>query len=235
MVPVWLSNQQLGQESVLRCPPGTVPQFGPGDSARCVPSGGGAGPTPGADTTADGGAGGGIINIPGPVPVPEPPPPGALPSPFIPAPMVPGFPPPPPSNGGAGRPTAPGPTGPVDTAQVERILAQAEGAWERAEETILRGKRCGATEEEKAAAKQARQCVAAFAASAGTLSAAMDELCQAKRTGRSARLNARQVAALEAMVTCVGGTPGAAPASPEWLRTLVGVGLPAVGSILVAA
>jgi hypothetical protein len=109
-------------------------------------------------------------------------------------------------------------------------------AWEIAETAILRGQRCGASESDKENAARAKECLAGFTAAAGTLSAAVGELCAAKREGRPARLNARQVGALETLAACMGAIRAIAPdSSPDWLKAVAGVGLPAVASILVAA
>jgi len=259
MMPVRLS-MALGQQ----CPPGMVPQvtISPDnltESFTCVPGGA---PAPGG-ADAGGGAGGGGTGtidlttggggIPAPPgagdPRPDPGWGGGAPlGPPVPPPtFFPGVFPwaPPPGQGFPGgqfpftpsRPPPPtGPTGPVDTAAVEGILSKAEAAWESAEAAILRGQRCGASESDKMAATQAKQCLAGFTVAAGTLSAAVGELCAAKRAGRAARLNARQVGALETLVACLGEIAAIAPdSSPNWLKAVAGVALPAAASILIAA
>jgi hypothetical protein len=249
MLPLNLSRA-LGQQ----CPPGMVPQvtISPTgtETFKCVPGG----TTGGTDAGGGTGGGGGILQ-PAPAPAPAPGGGGMLPGGTIPGTLpgatapfpgtipgttapFPGLPPSvPPSLPPAKVPPSSGtsPTGLVDTSLVEGILSDTDAAWEKAEVAILRGRRCGASESDKENARKASACLATFSAAAGTLSVAMAELCAAKNQGRPAHLNAAQVGALEALVVCMGEVPTPEGSSPNWLKALIGAGLPAAGSILISA
>lgn len=248
IVPGLHRHPRLGQN----CPPGTVLTTGQSPDGqvawvRCEPA---AGATQGGGGTTAGGAGGALPG-PGPGPVPgagpitvvQPPagsgfpstalppfPPGMAPVPTMPGP-VPGIPPMTTVPPGTILP----PRGAVDPAMAERLLSQADDAWASTELAILRGRRCGASEAEKEAAMRASECISIFTRSAGSLSAAMAELCAAKSQGRDARLTATQVAALEAIAACLSeGVPAAPTESPGWLRAVVGTAVPAAAAVLIA-
>lgn len=193
------------------------------------PGGGGAGPAP---------TPGPVLPLPlppGTAPLPLRPPPLRVPPPerVLPGPIPGGFPP--------GRHyESPGPlTVGVRLEVIEKLLSSVEDGWQTAMRLVVRADRCSATDAEKAARDQALACLEAYKKAAGQLRPALNELCQAKKSGRNANLNAGQVQALEALAICVSkitaaSVQAATSSGPDWLRAVVGTVLPAAGSILVA-
>jgi hypothetical protein len=114
-----------------------------------------------------------------------------------------------------------------------------EDAWQTAMRLVVRADRCSAGDADKAARDQALDCLEAYRKAAGQLRPALAELCEAKRVGRNANLNAGQVKALEALALCVSkitaaSVQAATTSGPDWLRAVVGTVIPAAGSVLVA-
>jgi len=184
---------------------------------------------------------------PAPAPAPQPPPAGQQPPP-APPPVRPAPRPLPPIPIVIIRPGFPAP---VDVATVARLLAIAEEAVEAADAIRLRARRCSATEEDRARARQVGLCAEAYTRAAGALRPVVQELCLAKSQGRPAMLREPQVRALEDLSRCVSNFTKAAssafeaqaaglPAAPGGgsgrglLDVLVGVGLPAVAAAAVA-
>lgn len=132
-----------------------------------------------------------------------------------------------------------GPTVGVRLEIIEKLLSSVEDAWQTAMRLIVRADRCSAGDADKAARDQALACLEAYRKAAGQLRPALTELCEAKRAGRNANLNAGQVQALEALALCVSkitaaSVQAATSSGPDWLRAVVGTVLPAAGSVLVA-
>jgi hypothetical protein len=193
-------------------------------------------------------------SAPSPSPSPAPAPPGTVPAPAPPGappswPTIIDLPPPRP------RPTVPGlpPTVPtpapvpapapsvgfIEIGLVLRILELSETAWFRIERARIRARRCGATDAEKAAIVAAERCLASLRKSGGELRKLVDELCLAKEEGRSAKVTPAQAEALEVFASCVTDALGEAEAEAKgvapWLEALIGMGLPAAGSVLISS
>lgn len=213
-------------------------------NVRCAPSANVANPVQAPVVAAPGGGGG----VPWPLPLPQAAPPappaasapapapGTPPSPGVPVSTQPWFPKPPtPAPGTPGIPR-PQPTAGVSVTLIEKVLASVEDAWHTALQLVVRADRCSATAAEKAARDQALACLEAFRQSAGAIRQATTELCLAKTQNRDARLTSAQIAAIEALALCVSKITSASVqattgTSPDWLKAIVGTGLPAAGVV----
>lgn len=199
-------------------------------NARCAQGANAANPVP---APAPGGGG----QLP-PSPLPPAPPAAPAPtSPGVPVSTQPWFPKPPsPAPGTPGIPQRPLPTAGVSVTLIEKVLGSVEDAWHTALQLVVRADRCSATAAEKAARDQALACLEAFKQSAGSIRQATTELCRAKMENRDARLTSAQIAAIEALALCVSKITSASVqattgTSPDWLKALVGTGLPAAGVV----
>jgi hypothetical protein len=142
--------------------------------------------------------------------------------------------------GGIPAGSRPLPTAGVSITLIEKVLGSVEDAWQTAMRLVVRADRCSATAAEKAARDQALACLEAYRKAAGAIRGAMTELCLAKSENRNAQLTSVQIAAIESLAQCVSkitaaSVQAATGSGPDWLKALVGTGIPAAGAIAIHA
>jgi hypothetical protein len=117
-----------------------------------------------------------------------------------------------------------------------RLLKFIEGSLEALCLLAERAGRCGASEADIGVSRAAAACMEKYRAAAGAVSLAADELCRARKEGRTAVLTGAQasgLAALEECMAAVGALAGAATGKSIW-EAIIGLALPAVGAAAIA-
>jgi len=122
-------------------------------------------------------------------------------------------------------------------AETTRLMALAETSRGIVDAALAWAVLTGASDADKAAGDAARACLDALTKSAGPFQAVLYELHDAVRIGRGAKVTAAQAAAIQTFADCAQATEAARQAAAPTgglLKAIVGVGLPAVATALVA-
>lgn len=141
-----------------------------------------------------------------------------------------------PAQAPARAPGTPQPTALLTPDETLRLLGLAESSRGAVDEALARAAIAGASDSDKAAGQAAKACLDDLIKAAGPFQAVLAELNNAVKVGRGAKVTAAQAAAIQTFADCAQAAEGARATAPTGglLKALVGVGLPAVATALVA-